>query len=439
MEVERIDAPVVIATVGGEGTRLFPLTLKQPKPLLSMCGEAVLGRALETLAQQGCRKFILASKGVDNTTRFKEYFKRGDGFSKRLHLRPVASFFYQPNYNDHGNGDAVRFCLEYFDVDTDVLVVSGDNIIDIDIEGLVDFHRRNGNLLTVVLKELSEKEDITQFGAAEVDKDRRIKKFHEKTATPPSRLINTSIYLFSPKIRQIFKEMGDRVRDIGGDVIPYLIEKGYPVYGYMCKGYWADVGRPELFLKTTLDMLQGKLKRIRVDSRQTTLPRLLGLASAADKRQIIHPITLETIERGKDIKIGNNVMIGAGCKIGNGVAVENSFIGDSCIIGEGSTIRNSIVMDFTNVGTGVRLNSCIIGRYTTIEDRSLIDGEMGVDVVVGNPDLTPVMGEGVTIVRGSVIGPKKRVAPIQESHRILSTGRFIELGYDKNNVYFIER
>ncbi|MFQ5815428.1 MAG: sugar phosphate nucleotidyltransferase [Candidatus Hydrothermarchaeaceae archaeon] len=433
----KIDAPVTIATVGGEGTRLYPLTLSQPKPLLSMCGEAILARALETLALQGCRKFILASKGVDNTTRLKEYFKRGEGFSRRLRLRPDASFMYQPNYLDHGNGDAVRFCMEFFDIDTDVLVVSGDNVIDIDIPGLMDFHRRNRNLLTVVLKELEGDEEITQFGIAEVNKEMRIKGFHEKPSKPQSRYINTSIYLFSPDIRYVFREMGERVRDIGKDVIPYLTEKGYPVFGYMCEGYWADVGRPELFLKTTLDILEGKLRRIRVGTRQTTLSRLFGSTSAIEKRQVIHPSTLKAVARGVDI--GRNVMIGADCKIGKGVEVENSFIGDSCILGERSTIMNSVVMDFTNISSEVRLNNCIVGRYSTIEEKSVIDGEMSVDVVMGNPDLIPVLGEGVTIVKGSVIGPKKRVARIQESHRLLSTGRFIELGYDRNNIYFIER
>jgi len=434
----KIDAPVTITTIGGEGTRLYPLTLRQPKPLLSMCGEAVLARALETLAHQGCRKFILASKGVDNTTRFKEHFKRGEGFSRRLRLRPDASFMYQPNYMDQGNGDSVRFCMEFFEVDTDVLVVSGDNIIDIDLPKLLDFHRKNNNLLTVVLKELDEREDITQFGVAEVDEHLKIKKFHEKVDNPPSRLINTSIYLFSPEIKEVFKTMGDRVQDIGKDVIPYLIEKEYPVYGYMCDGYWADVGRPELFLDNTLDILMGKLRRISMGPRQTTLSRLFG-SSSSESRRIVHPSSLKEIEQAEGVKISKNVMVGANCKIGDGVEIENSFIGDSCIIGDRTTIRNSIVMDFTNIGDDVRLNNCIIARYASVEERSVIDGEISVDVVIGNPDLTPVIGEGVTIVKGSVIGPKKRVAQVQESHRILSTGRFIELGYDRNNVYFIER
>ncbi len=434
-----MEAPVTIATVGGEGTRLFPLTLRQPKPLLSMCGEAILGRALETLALQGCREFILASKGMENTTRFKDYFKRGEGFSKRLHLRPAAEFMYQPNYSDTGNGDALRFCMDYFSIKKDVLVVSGDNIIDIDLEDLLNSHRKRGHLLTVVLKEMGDAKSASQFGVAELEEDMRIKRFVEKPAEPPSRLISTAIYLFSPDITDVFKKMGDKVRDIGKDVIPYLVENGYPVYGQACEGYWADVGTPESYLKTTVDILNGKLGRVRISEGQTTLSRIFGLPVPYEAGQVIRPSTLRAIEQTKDVKLMGNAIVGGDCKIGKGAVIENSYIGDSCIIGENATIKNSVVMDFTNVGEGVRLNGCVIGRYSTIERGSVVDRELEVDVAMGNPDHTPVIGEGVTIVENSVIGPKKRVAPIQESHRILSTGRFVELGYDRNNVYFIER
>ncbi len=434
-----MEAPVTIATVGGEGTRLFPLTLRQPKPLLSMCGEAILGRALETLALQGCRKFILASKGMENTTRFKDYFKRGEGFSKRLSLRPAADFMYQPNYNDRGNADAVRFCMKYFGVEGDVLVISGDNIIDIDLDGLLNAHRKRGHLLTVVLKEMPDAKSATQFGVTELEEDMRIKKFVEKPVEPPSRFISTAIYLFSPDIIDVLKKMGDKAKDIGKDVIPYLVENGYPVYGHGYEGYWADVGTPESYLKTAIDIINGKLWRVRIGEAQTTLSKILGHPGLYEKGQVIRPTTLRSMEHAGDVKLVGNAIIGGECNVGKGVVIENSYIGDSCIIGDNSVVRNSVVMDFTNVGENVRINGGIVGRYATIERGSVVDKELELDVVIGNPDLVPVIGDGVTIVENSIIGPKKRVAPIQESHKILSTGRFVELGYDRNNVYFIER
>jgi NDP-sugar pyrophosphorylase family protein len=432
------DMPIVIATVGGEGARLYPLTLKHPKPLVSMCGRAILARCFETLARQGCRDFILAGKGLENTLYIKEYFKEGKGFSGRLKLRPEAVFKYQPNYQDRGSGDSVRYCMEYFDIKEDVLVISGDNVIDITLEDIIEFHKRKGSLLTVGLTELGEGEDTSQYGVAELAEDGRINRFVEKppSGQEPSRLINTSLYIFSPRIREVFKEMGDGVKDMGRDVIPYLIERGYPVYGYPCEGYWADVGTPESLLRTTQDMLRGKLGRIKFGEKQTTL---LESTRPKTEKRWIHPATLAKLEEMDDFHIGDYVRIGANCTIGKGTAIESSCIGDNCIIGEGSVITGSVVMDFVNIGKNVRLNKCIVGRYSTLQDDSVVDADLVVEVEGGSPDITPVIGEGVTIMRGSVIGPKKRVALIYESHRILRTGRFLELGYDQVNVYFIEK
>jgi NDP-sugar pyrophosphorylase family protein len=90
----------VIATVGGEGTRLYPLTLDKPKCLVNLVGRAIVARTFESLAVQGCREFILACKGAEITQRLKEYFKDGAGFSARLKLDPPAVFRYQNNYLD---------------------------------------------------------------------------------------------------------------------------------------------------------------------------------------------------------------------------------------------------------------------------------------------------------------------------------------------------
>lgn len=432
-----MERPLVIATVGGEGTRLFPLTLRQPKALISLCGRAVVDRIFETLATQGCREFVIASKGARNTNRLKEYFKDGKGFSGRLRLRPEAVFRYQPNYDDRGNADAVRFCMEYYDVDRDVLVVSGDNVIDITLRDLIEYHRKKESTLTVGIKELGMGADVSNYGVVELADGNRIKRFVEKPKPreAPSRFINTSIYLFSPRIREIFSEMGEEVRDIGRNVIPYLTDHGYPVYGYEVEGYWADVGVPESFLKTSQDILHGRLSRIKFDA-QTTLLQLHGASTLkTEKSRWVHPSTMERLDPSVDI--GAHVNIGADCRIGEGASIESSFIGDNCVIGEGARIKGSVVMDFVNVERNAHLNRCVVARYSTIGENAVIDADIPVDFT--DQDATPVIGEGVKILRNSVIGPRKKVAPVYESHRILATGRYTELGYDKYNIYFTER
>jgi NDP-sugar pyrophosphorylase family protein len=88
--------PQVLATVGGSGTRLYPLTLDQPKPLVELCDTAIIANLFRVLASQGCRRFILGSKGACNTLNLSNYFKAGDGFFKRLGIADHEDFCYQP-------------------------------------------------------------------------------------------------------------------------------------------------------------------------------------------------------------------------------------------------------------------------------------------------------------------------------------------------------
>ena len=425
-----MEYPTVIAVVGGEGTRMYPLTIEQSKPLVPICNYATMRRMCEIIGKQGCRDFILASRGAVNTLQLKNYLKWGEGFSARLGFEPKARFRYQPNYDDRGSADAVRACMEYFDIKNDVLVIGGDNIMDIDIVEIMKIHKDNDALMTIGLKEV---DDVSHFGVADIDNKGRIRKFVEKPkkGEEPSNLANIGVYVLSPRIRDLFKGMPDSaVQDFGCNLIPFLTENGYSVYGYIHKGYWNDIGTPGRYLQTTLDILRGKVKNM-----------VFKESNLYKEKVWIHPDTLKRIksriEEGK-IQIGNNVLIGGDCEIGNNVKIEDACIGDVCIIEDNVTITKSVIMDFTNVKKNVKLNKCIVGRYSTIGTNSIIDADINIDVG-GTCDRTPVIGEYVTILENSVIGPKKRVASLKDSHKILSAGKFMELGFDSKNVYFVEK
>lgn len=428
--------PTIIAVVGGEGTRLYPITLNISKPTVDMCNKAILARMLEPLVVQGCREIILAAKGYENTAQLNKYFKDGKGFFAELGITDAPEMKYQPNYEDRGSGDAVRYCMEYYGLNDDCLVIGGDNVVDVEIKPLMEVHHRNDAVLTVLLKKMKPGVDISQFGVAELEDDLRLKRFVEKPekGREPSRFINSGVYLFSPKGCKILKEMGkeggNELKDLGGDVVPYLIENGYPVYGHILTGYWADVGTPGSFLKTTLDVLQGKIKGIVLEHK-------------CCKDRWIHPTTLEKNNGLRDVKIGDHVLLGRHCTIGKDVEIQNSCIGHFCVIEDGVKIKDSVVLSFVNVERNVILNRCILGRFTTVQENGVIDADINIEFEdkVDDPfERVPVVGGGgVCIKNNTVIGPKKRVAPIDKSHKILSTTKFTELGMDNENVYFIEK
>ena len=419
-------SPPVIATVGGGGTRLFPLTLSHPKPLVDLCDTAIMAILFRVLAIQGCRTFILGSKGAENTLPLNNYFKAGEGFFKRLGLNDNHEFAYQPNYDDKGSADSLRYCATYFDIEEDMLVVSGDNVIDIDLQNLISFHQEKKPVLTVALKELDEKEDVSQYGVAEIDNQGRISRFVEKPkpGCEPSRMVNTAFYLFSPEIRQILADMGDAARDIGGDLIPYLTDNGYPVYGYSVKGYWIDIGTPERFLEASMDVLAGKIKHY-------------AFRNEYRPHQWINPRTLARIEKSilaGDIELRGNVFIGRNCRIEKGVVIENSHIGHTSLIERDSEIKNSTVMSFSRINRGSSLNKTIVGRHSTIGANCILDADRPY-----TKGKIPVVGEDVIIPDGSVVGPGTRVAPLKYSHKILATGRFLQMGTDDKNIYFCEK
>jgi NDP-sugar pyrophosphorylase family protein len=413
--------PQVLATVGGSGTRLYPLTLEQPKPLVELCDTAIIANLFRVLAMQGCRRFILGSKGYNNTLNLSNYFKAGEGFFKRLNITDHDDFSYQPLYDDKGSADSLRYCMNYFDINDDLLVVSGDNLIDIDLKEFVDFHHKHRPLLTVALKSLGPGENISHYGVAKVEEDMRIRGFVEKpkSGSEPSRMINTAFYLFSPEIRQVLSDMGDSARDIGGDLIPYLTENGYPVYGYPINGYWIDIGTPERLHQAAMDCLSGAVKHF--DRKYQYGPG-----------QWIHPSTLERIRKNLDsgdIKLIGNVSIGRNCNIERGVTIENSHIGHTSLIERDVEIKNSMIMSFAHIQHRVSINSAVMGRHSTIEEHSILNANSRI----------PVIGENVLLPAESVVGPGTRVAQLKHSHSILATGRFLELGTDDRNIYFTEK
>src|SRR5512136_593803 len=341
-------SPQVLATVGDGGTRLYPLTLTQPKPLVEICDTAIIAVLFRLLAVQGCRRFTLGSKGAENTLELSNYFKAGEGFFKRLGINDPDGFCYQPQYDDKGSADSLRYCLNYFDINDDILVVSGDNLIDIDLQSFMEFHRRHKPVLSVAVKEMKTGENLSQYGVADIGKDFRIKRFVEKpkSGTEPSRMINTAFYLFSPEIREILQEMGDAARDIGGDLIPYLAEHGYKVYGYPIKGYWIDIGTPERLHQAAMDVLAGKVKHF-------------AFSHKYKPHQWIHPSTLSKIQANLDsgeIKLKGNISIGRNCRIERGTIIEDSHIGHTSMIERNVEIRISL-----------EVHSCKIKPHVTIK------------------------------------------------------------------------
>jgi NDP-sugar pyrophosphorylase family protein len=361
----------VIIPVGGKATRLLPLTAETSKACLRLLNRPLVEFSLLSLARQGIRHFIFGVKGYTNYRDLFDYFESGYGFSVRYNIKPRIHIKYQPNVEDLGSADSARINMEYYDINSPVFAVQGDNIFEISVKDLSQFHREKGAAMTIVLREV---QNVEGLGIADIDKNNRIRCFVEKPLPKdaPSNLANTGLYVLSPEIKKVFKEKGvkqiieEKNRlDFGYDFIPYLTQAGYPVYGYTLKGNWFDVGTPRNYLEAMKKLLHGGFSMLtdfggRISGKQNIWVQGESNDSEQRRQEII-----KKVKQGR-IELEGAVLIGRHCQIEDGVRIANSCIDNFTRIGKGATIENSAILDRVIIGEKAEVSNSIIGRHATV-------------------------------------------------------------------------
>jgi NDP-sugar pyrophosphorylase family protein len=361
----------VIIPVGGKAKRLLPLTAETSKACIRLVNRPLIEFSLLSLARQGIRNFIFGVKGYTNYRDLHDYFESGYGFSSRYDIKPRVHIKYQPNVDDLGSADSARISMDYYNVKDPVFAVQGDNVFDVNVKELVEFHEKKGAVMTIALREV---ENVEGYGIADINKEKRIARFVEKPSPreAPSNLANTGLYMVSPGIRKIFKEKGvkqiikeNHRLDFGFDFIPYLIKTGRPVYGYTLRGSWYDVGTPKHYLEAMHDLLYGRFSSLtdfggRISDEQRIWVQGESTESMKSRREI-----LSKIKQGK-IKVEGAVLIGRHCRISDGAKIVNSCIDNYTQIGKGVVIVNSAIMDRVIVEEKAEIKESIIGRHVTV-------------------------------------------------------------------------
>ena len=361
----------VIIPVGGKATRLLPLTAETSKACLRLLNRPLVEFSLLSLASQGLRNFIFGVKGYTNYRDLFDYFESGYGFSARYNIKPRIHIKYQPNVDDLGSADSARINMEYYELTNPIFAVQGDNIFDIKVKSLIDYHKEKCAALTIVLREV---ENVEGLGIADIDKSGRIQRFVEKPMPKdaPSNLANTGLYVLSPEVRKIFREKGiqqiikEKNRlDFGYDFIPYVIQSGRPVYGYTLKGNWFDVGTPKNYLAAMKNLLTSNFCTLNDfgDRLKEGSPIWVqGDSNDSEKRR------QETIQKIKQKKITleGAVLIGRHCQIEDGVRIVDSCIDNFTRIGKNAVVTNSAVMDRAIIGDYAEVHDSIIGRHVVV-------------------------------------------------------------------------
>jgi mannose-1-phosphate guanylyltransferase/mannose-1-phosphate guanylyltransferase/phosphomannomutase len=321
----------------GLGTRLRPLTYEIPKPMVPVLDRPVMAHILGSLRRQGFDRVI------SNLHYFPDAVR--GYFGDRVEWRYEEELL--------GTAGGVRNVADFFG-DDPVVVVSGDALTDVDLNGLVERHRQAGGIATLTVKKVP---DTREYGVVIHDSEGRIQGFQEKPepAEALSDLGNCGIYCFSPAIFDYFPDRP--FADWAQDVFPALLENDVPFHVHEIDEYWNDVGSLAELRQGTWDALEGKLG-LEVTGVESSEGVTVGEGSSVDGVEIVDP----------PVWVGQGVEIGADVRFMGPVAV-----GDGCRIGDRVALRDTIVFPGTDVAAGTIAIGAIVGRGGIVEAMRPLD------------------------------------------------------------------
>jgi mannose-1-phosphate guanylyltransferase len=352
-----------VILVGGEGTRLRPLTSTVPKPVVPLVDRPFITFMLEWLSRHGIDDVIMSCGFLATSVRNV----LGDGAGLGLRLR----FVEEPD--PRGTAGALKFASSM--LDERFLMLNGDVLTDIDLTAQIAQHEQTGAKATLALVPVS---DPSAYGLVHLNEDRSVRDFVEKPNPDAidTNLISAGAYVLEREILELVAP--DRNVSIEREVWPLLVGDG--LYGFASDSYWLDIGTPSRYLQGTFDIIEGNVR--------TAIGERLGsdwLAIDPDAELHGRVIPPAVIERG--------VRVAEGAQVGSLVV-----LGENVSIGAGATVERAVVLSGAEIGEGCRLRDCIVAAGARVGARSTITGGA-------------VLGEGVTVGADNVIARGARIFP----------------------------
>jgi mannose-1-phosphate guanylyltransferase len=327
-----VDAVIL---VGGQGTRLRPLTLSAPKPMLPTAGLPFLTHLLSRIADAGIAHVVLGTSYKAGV--FESEF--GDGSKLGLQIDYVVED------EPLGTGGGIANVTEKLRYNT-ALVFNGDVLSGADLGALLDCHENNGADVTLHLVRVG---DPRAFGCVPTDSEGVVTAFLEKTQDPPTDQINAGCYVFKREV--IDRIPKGRALSVEREVFPALLSEGLRVCGYVDSTYWRDMGTPDDFVRGSADLVRGIAPS----------PALRGHRG----EQLVHDGA--AVAPGA-LLIGGTV-VGRGAEIGAGTRLDGAVIFDGVHVGAGAVIERSIIGFGARIGPRALIRDGVIGDGADIGAR----------------------------------------------------------------------
>lgn len=349
---EQSQAVDAVVLVGGRGTRLRPLTVGTPKPMLPTANFPFLSHLLARIKAAGINHVVLGTSYKAEV--FEQYF--GDGSDFGLDIEYVVE------KEALGTGGGIRNVLDHVHADT-VMVFNGDVLASTDLNAILKTHHDKDADLTMHLVRVP---DPRAFGCVPTDDDGRVSAFLEKTEDPPTDQINAGCYVFR---RELIEEIpAGRVVSVERETFPKYLAQNKRVYGHVDTAYWRDMGRPDDFVHGSSDLVRGI-------AYSPLLEGKTGEALVDDSCGIAGGVLL----------LGGT-SVGRGSQIGGGARIDGSVLFDGVTVEAGAQIKDSIIASGAHIGANARIENCVIGEGATIGARCELKGGMRVWPGITIPD-----------------------------------------------------
>jgi len=338
--------------VGGEATRLRPLTCNTPKSMVPVMNTPFLEHVIRWLASHGIKDIILAQGHLPKP--MQDYFQDGSRFGVKL----IHALEKQPM----GTAGAVKNAEQY--LTENFLVLNGDIFTDLNISAMYQFHQDRRAKATIALTPV---DDPTAYGLIETASGGRITRFMEKPSWDQvtTNMINAGTYILE---KEVLKHIPAQTNfSFERQLFPQLLEQGSAIFGYSSSAYWIDIGTPEKYLQLHRDLMRGEVKGYTLV--QGKVVKIGQGCNIHPESQIIGPVV-----------IGNNCTIGRGSKILGPVV-----IGQSNTIGEEVLIDSSITWHNTRFDSKSNIKECIVANDCQIKANSSAEKSViGDHVIVGS-------------------------------------------------------
>jgi len=359
-----------VVMAGGEGSRLRPLTIRRPKPMVPIAGKPVMEHILNLLKRHGITEVVVTVQYL--ASNIEDYFGNGSQLGMRIS--------YSREDVPLGTAGSVKNAEDL--LTEPFMVISGDALTDFNLTEIIEYHNSKKSLATLTLAHVH---NPLEFGVIITNEDGHISQFLEKPSWGEvfSDTINTGIYVLDPQIFSYFEK--DKPYDFSQELFPYMLKKGDPIYGYVSSGYWCDVGNLSEYMRANADALNG---RVNVEIPAKNIGGNIWCE--------------EGVEIDEETQLYGPLYLAHDCKVKDGAIIHGpSIIGHYTIVDERAQVDRSIVWNNSYVGERAELRGAIVGSATSIKSKAVMfEGS--------------VIGDNSIVQEGAIVQPNVKIWPDKE-------------------------